>query len=351
MKNITDIDTNFKVRAIDKKNNLEFYDVLSAPFRLYGIEYSKKSFRRIPEEIAKKTNEGVLWLHSNTAGGRIRFVTDSDTVALRVKYNPDRIGRMQHFALTGSVGFDMYCDDIFKGTFFPGYDIKNSLEAQLTPGAGKKTVTINMPLYSTVTQVLVGVKSGSLLQAAEDYAVEKPVVYYGSSITQGGCASRPGNSYQAILTRRLNVNHINLGFSGNAKGERVMADYIASLDMSAFVLDYDHNAPTAEHLEATHEKFFKVIREAHPELPILMLTRPVPHLNEDEVRREEIVRRTYENALAAGDKNVYFIPGRYLVGGDVAECATVDGCHPNDSGFLSMALVIEPVLRTMLGLN
>ena len=146
----------------------------------------------------------------------------------------------------------------------------------------------------------------------------------------------------------MDCDHINLGFSGNAKGEEAIAEYIAGLKMSAFVYDYDHNAPNPAHLAATHERMFRIIRNAQPELPILMLTRPKYYLEETEKERLEIVRRTYENALAAGDKNVYFIPGPELLMDLVREEALVDNCHPADGGFISMAYVIGEKLKEIL---
>ena len=143
---------------------------------------------------------------------------------------------------------------------------------------------------------------------------------------------------------------VNLGFSGSAKGEPLMAETIAKMEMSAFVLDYDHNAPNPEHLQATHENFFKVIRAAQPELPIIMITKPAPVPLRSTPVRKEIIRTTYQNAVAAGDRNVWFIDGEALLGTEDRDACTVDGTHPNDIGNLRMADGIEPILRQALGL-
>jgi hypothetical protein len=145
----------------------------------------------------------------------------------------------------------------------------------------------------------------------------------------------------------LNFDYINLGFSGNAMGEDEIANYIASLDMSVFVCDYDYNAPTAEHLAATHDKLYRKVRAAHPSLPIIFLTRPRPHYRDIDLRSFEVVKKTYEQAVTDGDKNVSFIDGRSLfaiAGTD----GTVDATHPNDLGFLSMASRIAEVLGPIL---
>ena len=205
-----------------------------------------------------------------------------------------------------------------------------------------------MPLYGGIKSIYIGVDRNSKIEPPAEYRVSKPVVYYGSSITQGGCASRPGMAYQAIISRRLDCDFLNLGFAGNAKAEQEMVDYITGLDMSLFVMDYDHNAPTVEHLSATHEKMFKQIRLAHPELPILMMSRPKYYLVEDERIRLEIVKATYDNAVAAGDKNVFFINGSTLMNSEIKDNGTVDGCHPTDLGFFSMAQRIIPVMKEIL---
>ena len=128
-----------------------------------------------------------------------------------------------------------------------------------------------------------------------------------------------------------------------------MADFINTIDMSLFVYDYDHNAPTAEHLEKTHEPFFKRIREKHPTLPILMMTRPFAEYGEDEKKRRDIVYKTYKNALDAGDKNVYFIDGESPFKNDPdKELCFIDTIHPNDLGFAKMVQVIEPVIKEIL---
>lgn len=127
-----------------------------------------------------------------------------------------------------------------------------------------------------------------------------------------------------------------------------MADYINTIDMGAFVYDYDHNAPTVEHLSNTHKPFFDRIREAHPNIPILMMTRPAEVYNDDMKARRDIVKATYNAAVAAGDKNVYFIDGETFYGEFDRNLCAVDNCHPNDLGFFRMASVIRPVLKQML---
>ena len=352
MADITQIDKNFAVDTEINKELLTFYDMEQPPFRIYGVSKENGYFRRIPEAVAKAVNVGVYELHTNTAGGRVRFVSDSTSLAIHAEI--DGIPEFSHMPLTGISGLDLYVKEEslekYIGTFIPPYHIKTGYESVLNlPNKKERLITINFPLYSNLKKLYIGLDRDACLRAAPDYTYEQPVVYYGSSITQGGCASRPGNSYQHILTRKLDCNHVNLGFSGSARGEQAMIDYISRLDMKVFVLDYDHNAPTVEHLAATHEKVFKGVRSAQPNLPIIIMARPRYYLSEDDTRRLEIIKATYEHALAAGDKNVYLLDGPALMA-DIEGDGTVDNTHPNDSGFVSMARAIMPVLGGILDL-
>lgn len=351
MKTASDVDEALKVKTTVPENSTVFYDVLEPPFRIYGVFHENKKFRRTPEEVARNTSEGVYALHSNTSGGRVRFQTDSPFITVYAKMNG--IGKMPHFPLTGSAGFDLYIKrdgkERFYGSFIPPYDIERGYESRLDFGTAElREITVNFPLYSNVNHLFIGVQKDSELLPPSDYRTEKPVVFYGSSITQGGCASRPGNAYPAILSRRFDADFINLGFSGNGKAEQIMADYVASLDMSVFVYDYDHNAPDCNHLKNTHQRMFETVRKKNPDLPVIMLTSTtMERFFDDRNERKNIIRATYENAVANGDRNVYFIDANSLFEGD-ADGATVEGCHPNDLGFRYLADAIGEVLEKLI---
>ena len=349
MKTIYDVDKNFRPKSSLDKEGLTLHSVLQEPFSIHGIFVENGKFRRLPEAVAKETSEGVHSLHAHTAGGRVRFRTDSPYVSIMVKMGA--LGKMPHFAYTGSIGFDLYYKaeegQRYAGSFIPPFDITENYESIIELGSSKlREFTIHFPLYSEVCELFVGLDKDAVIEAPSPYTISRPVVYYGSSITQGGCASRPGSCYQNIISRRLDCDHINLGFSGSAKAEEAMIRHIEELDMSLFVYDYDHNAPTVEHLNNTHEKMFRAIRQKHPDLPIIMLSRPRVRLTEEEIQRLNIIERTYQNALAAGDKNVYFISGKELMRycGDEG---TVDTCHPTDLGFASMAKVLGDLMETI----
>ena len=349
MSDIAKIDPNFSVKTNIFREGLRFYPADAPFFQLYGIYYEDGKYRRLPEAVARTVNDGVLRLHANTSGGRIRFVTTSSYVAISVKMG--QIGRMPHFALTGSAGFDLYekidGKHVFMGSFFPPYDMKDGYESIVEMGSTERhELILDFPLYSEVKELYIGLDENAVYERASEYTHTIPIVYYGSSITQGGCASRPGNAYPAMISRELDWDYINLGFSGNAKGEPEIAEYISGLDMSMFVYDYDHNAPTQDHLRNTHEAMFQKIRSAHPDIPILMLTMPKkePRQAGELWEREQIIRATYEKARAEGDQNVYFLSGTELMG-EAAQAATVDNCHPNDIGFYYMAKRVLKLIR------
>ena len=343
---IAKLDKNFAASGIANKDEYVFYSADDPRFDIRGLAvHEDGSYIRMPVEALTDKSEGVQQLAHHTAGGRVRFRTSSGKLAFYV----ENIGpfNMNHMPQTGISGIDVYVNGVFSASFRPAAVGNVSFEGEMTLNGKVNNIEIGMPLYNGVKHLYIGVVKGKKVLPAKPYKVEKPVVYYGSSITQGGCASRPGNSYQGFISRHLNADYINLGFSGNAKGEKTMAEYIAALDMSVFVMDYDHNAPTADHLEATHEPFFRIIRSAHPDLPVIFVSRPNVTLAEDD-RRRAIIKKTYDNAVAAGDWNVWFVDGRTLFGKADRNDCTVDGCHPNDLGFYRMAQAIEPAVKEAL---
>jgi len=350
MKTLAEIDKNFKVETSIQKDDIKFIDANDPIFKLYGVFYENGKYCRMSEAVASSVSEGVASLNECCAGGRVRFVTDSPYVA--VVAHIKQTEPSPHSTFVGKTGMDLYVkrdgEEVHTGTFIPPMNTKDKYESIVDFGKKElREFTINMPPYNCIYKLYIGLSEDSIIKDPAPYINEKPVVYYGSSITQGACASRPGNNYQQILSRRLNIDYLNLGFSGNALAEDEMIDYIANLEMSVFVMDYDHNAPTIEHLEKTHEKMFKAIRNQNPDLPIIIMPRPRFTLTENEKKRLGIIKTTYTNAVNSGDKNVYFIDNTELC----ALCkndGTVDMCHPNDLGFLSMANAVEKVLAKIL---
>ena len=349
---IAQIDPNLDVKGKVEQEGIAYYDVRTAPFDVYGMyDYrNTDGLRRLPADVAQATNPGVARLCRHTAGGRIRFSTDSEYVAIHAEYT----GRehFSHMALTGSMGLDLYIDDPITGssryvkTFIPPHDTSDCFQSIARFGSRKmRHFTLHTSLYSELHTLLIGVSSDAALDHGLSYRDMAPVVYYGSSITQGGCVCRPGNCYSNVVTMRTGIDHINLGFSGSARGELAVSSYMADLDMSAFISDYDHNAPSYEMLRDTHPRLYRMIREKHPNVPYIIISRPdFTGAYNDSVNRRAIIYDTYRQAIESGDKNVYFIDGESIFRGRYREMATVDGCHPNDLGSALMADAIESTL-------
>lgn len=342
----------YKATVNINEEQTEFYNILENDcFAVSGIFQENGKFRRLPEEVAKTVSAGVYDLHASTTGGRVRFKTDSSFIAFRVEM--DMIRFDSNAPVTANSGFDIYerknGEQYFLSSVMPPFDFDDGYEAIVKiANPEMKEYVINFPMWSEVKNLYIGLEKGAKLEKPDDYKYSKPVVFYGSSITMGKCFSRPGCSYENVLSRRLDMEYINLGFGGAAKGEKEIVEYISNLDMSVFVLDYDWNAPNVEHLKATHEPFYKAVREKHKDIPIIMMSRPKYYLTDVEKERRAVVEETYNNAVKNGDNNVYYIPGNTLMDEKVKDNGTVDGVHPNDAGFLSMANVIEPFLRKAL---
>jgi hypothetical protein len=341
------------IKVDTEREGMKLYDAKSAPFRLYGVFHDGERYRRVPADVAEATNPGVFGHAKHTAGGRVRFVTDSPYVFIKAVY--DKAHVMTHMPLSGSSSFDMYVyedgKEIYNSTFrapmpeetVGGYEgIRDWGSKQM------RTININFPLYNSVDELYIGLDENATVEPAPDYKYEKPIVYYGSSITQGGCASRPGKSYQDLISRKYDINYTNLGFSGSAKGEPAMREFLADREMSAFVCDYDHNAPTVEHLAETHYPLYEAIRAKHPNIPYIMVTRPGFFYNATEVDRRAIIMDSYLKALRSGDRNVWFVDGAgFFRGMDLGDWS-VDNCHPTDDGFEAMAASIGEVIGKLL---
>ena len=343
---IEELDKNLIVDKEIDKTGLVFHSFEEEPFRIFGDLRREDDglLYRLPKEVAERTSRGVFGHAAATAGGRVRFRTNSARIAIIAKY--DHVTMMPHFALTGSAGLDIYESNEFQTIYAPPIEIPNkAFESVVNFGDNEyKEITINLPLYSTLTYLYIGLDEGTEVLAPTPYKHEKPIVYYGSSITQGACASRPGNTYQSILSRWLDWDYINLGFSGSAHAENSIVEYIASMDMSVFVCDYDHNAPNPEFLERTHLPLYRKVREKNPDLPIVFMTRPNSVGSNNRLQRREIIKRTYDIALAEGDKNVYFLDPTEHTPFAIDE-GTVDHCHPSDLTFYFMATALRPILE------
>ena len=190
---IEDIDKNLVVDSTVDKEGLTFFHFEDEPFKIYGDLRREDDglLYRLPKEVARNTSNGVLGLAACNAGGRVRFRTNSKRVAIVAKY--DNVCHMPHCALSGSAGLDIYVGDMYVKTFVPPINMPNKAYEAIAhlDGGEDVDITINLPLYSKLTDLYIGLEEGASLSAPTPYKHEKPILYYGSSITQGGCASRP----------------------------------------------------------------------------------------------------------------------------------------------------------------
>ena len=355
MVRISDIDPNFRLSEKIPEET-KFRSVWESPFRIYGIaDNAKGDFCRLPRELLSRCSEGVQRLAEYLAGACVRFSTDAESLA--VVWELITSANMTHFSPCGKNGMELY-EETDNGTrhianLLPALENGGACRLQQSsfvrlPG-GMRSYVLYLPLYNGLKTLMLGLPPEAQLWEGRTPRTETPIVFYGSSVTQGACASKAGSCYTTLLARRLDAEQINLGFAGNARGEAELAHYIASLNMSLFVYDYDHNAPDVEHLQATHEPFFRIIREAHPDLPIVMLSRTdAGKRNAAMEARRRVIMNTYSNARHTGDRKVWFVNGAELMGNTDLDLCSVDGVHPTDIGFLRMADELEPLLRDIL---
>lgn len=353
-KDFSDLDANYKPQCVNGRDMI-FHDGFAAPFVLEGVPFvdAEGRHRRLPQEAAEKClRPPVIPMSLQGAGEVLRFVTDSTAIALDVTFD-ELFARPQRRA---STGFDLYigsgtekrfCGNQFPATQDPHAELLFSA-LPLPRTREFREYTLYFPLHSAVRSIRIGVDPGCRIEPPAPHRVKKPLLFYGSSITNCGAVSRPGMNYPAIITRLLDLPMVNMGFSGACLGELHIADEIAGVDPVAMVLEYDHNAPDPEFLARTHEPFFRHLRALCPTLPVLLTSRCDFMNTPDGKRRREIVMRTFLHALDEGDRFVDFLDGETLFSGPFRYDCTIDNCHPNDLGATLMAERIADRIKRML---
>ena len=335
------------------------YSIFDSPVKIYGIpEFEKRRrLERFPEELRKKLsdfyapsgNSQIEHIATRTVGARAAFRTNSRNVKIEMKLKTlsHDVGMSRFSCSSAAVYTGNNESPVFRGLAVPGFDDMTG-DIEFTRGSETEDVMIFFPRNEIVEDIIITLDDDAEILSPTPYKYEKPVIFFGSSITEGGHASLVTNAYTALLSRWLSTEYFNFGLSGSCLGQTEIGEYICSLDPSVLVFDYDHNAPSAEYLKNTHEKFFKLIRERLPCLPVIFMSTPnFDHMGEAEERRK-IIKATYENAISEGDENVRFIDGELFFGTEERQFCTTDTTHPNDYGFHKMARVIEPVLKELL---
>ncbi len=319
----------------------------AAQFPLIGktSDETETRYERLPAYLKDVTRLPVWNLGKNTSGLAIRFLTNSTAISAKWEVLGDN--RMNHMTETGIKGLDLYAweEDHWrpvKAGLPSGKVNERTIISNMSPE--EREYMLFLPLYDGIVSLSIGIDSAAYIKSpALPYPdTTSPILVYGTSITQGGCATRPGMSYTNILVRQLNREVINLGFSGNGQLDYEIAGLMATrTDASMFILDFIPNVNATQLTEKTRP-FFDIIREANPETPILFVETIIfPHSFYDKITRETIteknrlLREEYESIKNSGDKNVYYLSHDRLIGDDGE--ATVDGIHLTDIGFLRIA--------------
>jgi len=348
------LDPNFAAK--DASGDWLWYDAAGLTVEGKGWADTDRFYDRLPAR-AKETVPPAVWsLSRHSAGMAVRFVTDSPKISARWSVlNKDLA--MAHMPATGVSGLDLYVKDNGVWRWIGnGRPQEQSSESTLAEGIpeGSHEYRIYLPLYNGTESLEIGVVPEATLAKAPDRPAgkDKPLFFYGTSITHGGCASRPGMAYPAILGRMLDQPVINLGFSGNGKMEMALEALLAEVDAAAYVLDCLPNM-SPELVTERVEPFVMALRAARPDTPIVLMENiayqagtflPAPRAAY--IDKNTALRAAHARLSAAGVPGLHYVPGEALLGTDGE--ATVDGTHPTDLGFMRMAEALEPVLRTLL---
>ena len=339
-----------------------YYEIKNKPFRIEGLGWfdQEKEYFRLPKNSQSQVSEAGYWLASHPAGAQLHFQSNSKTIVIKVKLAAR--ANMTHMTGVGQAGFDLYYRNLkekkyhfFTSTKYPYGEVEYSTILYQSDKEEIKDFLIHFPLYMGVKEIHIGLEKDAILLPATPRKNQKKVVIYGTSITQGGCATRPGMAYTNILSRQLDIEFINLGFSGSGLGELVMAELITKIDdVSLIILDYDANGGCTGDLEKNMKNFISILRKKFKDIPILVLSKPpftnYVFLNEEIELRKRLV--TFQKNLVQErnqnqDLQIYFLDGNTLYGKDWEEC-TVDGIHPTDLGFYKMSKTLLPILKQLL---
>ena len=335
--------------------NLDWHDVTKwgVEGRGWGDQERTRWFDRFPAKAEGKVPPAVWSLSRDSAGMMVRFKTDAMSIHARYKLAKPNLG-MPHMPATGVSGVDLYArDDNGKWKWVQvtkpaAQTVEQMIISGLAPGM--REYAAYLPLYNGIESLDIGVPKGAKFEGLAPRA--KPVIFYGTSITHGACASRPGMVHTAILGRRLDMPVINCGFSGNGKMDVSVGDLLAEIDAAAYVIDCLPNMQPPMVTERT-VPLVKQLRAARPDTPIVLVEDRrfsndwiTPDKHKFHTDNHAALKKAFTELKAAGVQKLYYIPGDHLYGDDT-EGAT-DASHANDLGFMRQADIFEPVLREAL---
>lgn len=338
-------------------DGVKWYDIRQLGVEGQGWTETKAPYDRLPAKAEGVVRDAVWNLSRDSAGMCVRFVTDAPKLELRWTLTSSRLA-MPHMPATGVSGLDVYAQDD-RGRFrwlgcaqpkAPGVE----QTATIASHAGSREYLVYLPLYNGVASVEVGVAAANAVTNAAAYPAEaaKPIVFYGTSITHGACASRPGMVHTAILGRRYARPVINLGFSGNGRMEPEVTALLCELDAEVFVIDCCPNLSGDQTAKLTRP-LVRQLRAAHPDTPIVLVEDRrytdawlVKSKAERNDGNHAALKAAFDDLTAAGVPRLYYITGDDLLGDDGE--GAVDSSHPNDLGFMRQAEAFAKVLDPLL---
>jgi hypothetical protein len=333
----------FSQEATPKKENFTYYGKESFLIEGTGVAESEKEspYDRLPASYKNKVRKQVWDLSKNSAGISIRFNTNSSSVKVKWALLSDT--KMNHMAETGIKGVDLYCKVNGVWTYVnTGRPTAKENEASLISGlsSGEREFKLYLPLYDGTTQVEIGLENGSTI-TKPDADKKLPIVFYGTSILQGGCASRPGMVFTSIISRKLNVDCINFGFSGNGRMDPPIAELISGIKASYYVIDCLPNM-TAKQVTDSVIPLAKAIRSKNPTTPLVFVenveyTRAIfqTDLKKSMDEKNQALKTEFDKLVQGGMKNLIYISATGSIGTDNE--GTVDGTHLTDLGYLRYA--------------
>ena len=338
-----------------KQEEMKFVNVDDLMIIGKGFQESHVKYGRVPLSLVPELRKELLILGANSSGLAVRFNSNSSVISVRWKLLEDV--SMNHMPDTGIKGLDLYVLDggrwQYIGTARPNAKESFAVFVRNMTKQNREFIAY-FPLYDGVESVEIGVEQDAQLRVPQNSRLvksvnKKPLLFYGTSITQGGCASRPGMAYPSIIGRALDRETINLGFSGNGKMDFAMAKAINMVDADAIILDCLPNT-TAQSLKDSAYRFITHIALAKPNVKIFMVENAnFPYLIVDTVTKaaleeeNQVWRELYARLLTEGFKNIGYIRGDNLLGEDGE--TTVDGVHFTDLGFLRFAESLMEYLK------
>jgi hypothetical protein len=326
--------------------------------RISGLpwyEHNSGQLLRLPFELESKSDKGLWDSVTEPSGVRYSFRSDATSMSLKVRYGS------KHFiprnnSIIGRAGIALRVDGDYWGFVFPFGEIE--FVEPLFENVERKVreFTFYLPAYEVEILEII-IDDAATVESPTPYSIEKPVVFYGTSITQGGCASRCDLNYESRIGRMLNIDYVNLGFSGEGRGEMFIANAMTELDASCYVIDYGQNNKNTDEFENTYLPFIQAIRKVKKDTPIILTTLIFcvkesfsEAFKEKNEQKREIIRKAYNYCLDSGDKNIYLIEGYDLISPANSEYIS-DHTHPNDLGFLNMSTGIGSVIAEVLNIK